>query len=93
MNKSEEAYIYYVPTVDIDQGKYEITVNHFEGYGNVVVYANDVRIGTITGTGDYSFKLSDIKKDELLTIKFMAEECEFGWWKVNLKKQTLSKSF
>lgn len=87
VNKSEEAYIYYVPTVNIEQGEFQITVNHFEGHGNTAVYANDVLIGTITGTGDYIFKLHNIvaSENELLTIKFAAAECEFGWWKVSLE--------
>lgn len=85
--KDKEAYIYYVPVESCSRGSFNIAINSYDGIGTVSIYANDMFLGTITGMGYYSFNINNISKDELLTIKFIADECEFGWQRADISKR------
>lgn len=43
-------------------------------------------IGTFNGEGSYSMDIGSIAKDELLTIKFVTDDCSFRIWKCSVNK-------
>lgn len=43
-------------------------------------------IGTFQGEGSYSMEIGSVTKDELLTIKFVTENCSFRIWTCSISK-------
>lgn len=74
------SFIYYIPTESADAAEYVFQVNGFTGDGYVDVYANDEKIGTFEGTGEYRMNIGSIASEELLTIKFVTDNCSFRLW-------------
>lgn len=52
--------------------------------GVVTVYINDTEVGTFDKTGTYTFKANTIKDGELITIKFVSDNCTFTLWSTTL---------
>jgi hypothetical protein len=76
--------IYYIPNEQASKAEYKIDINAFTGDGKVSVYANDKFIGEFNQQGQYTFAIEMINKDELLQIKFVADNCEFRLWSTQI---------
>ncbi|MDO5402611.1 MAG: hypothetical protein Q4F11_04150 [Eubacteriales bacterium] len=76
----EASFIYYIPTKSADSAQYECYINGFKGDGHVNVYANDIKIGEFDSTGEYRMNIGSVAGDELLTIKFVTDNCSFSLW-------------
>ncbi len=51
---------------------------------DVTVYINDNEVGTFDKAGTYTFKAGTIKNSELVTIKFVTNNCTFTLWSTTL---------
>lgn len=83
-NSEKESYVYYVLEEDLKQAAYAFEINEFTGDGEVSVYCNDKRVGSFRQTGVFTFEIGEIKKEELTTICFVAEDAEFSLWSTQI---------
>lgn len=84
VNKGTQSWLYYLPDTSVKEPVLTVEVNYFKGMGKVAVYAEDILIGSIEAAGLYEFRAPQITADTLLTIRFEAQDCEFGVWRVRL---------
>lgn len=82
-----ESYIYYIPATSTDSAEYQFSINEFNGDGQIKVYANDKEIGTFESTGNYNMEIGSIASGELMTIKFVTDNCSFRLWTTCLNYQ------
>lgn len=82
----EASYIYYLPAKSLDFAMYQFIINGFSGSGEVSVFANDEQIGTFSDEGVFQMPIENITRDELLTIKFVTDNCSFRLWSISLNE-------
>lgn len=79
-NSGQEAYVYYVLSEPLEHAEYVCKINEFTGTGMVTVYCNDKKAGTFQHSGVFTFDIGELNKEELVTIRFEAQDCEFSLW-------------
>ena len=91
VNHDTESFIYYLPDSSSQEPRYEIEVKEFDkidanaGNASVQVLVNGESIGSFSDKGTYIFYMDSIKKDELLTISFVADNCSFSLWSTRIQ--------
>lgn len=79
-NSGQEAYLYYVLEETLEHAEYVCEINQFTGTGMIEVYCNDKKAGTIQHSGVFTFEIGELDKEELVTIRFVAQDCDFSLW-------------
>jgi hypothetical protein len=85
ISSGDTSYLYYVSDTDIEAAKYEFEISGFSGTGKVIVYCNDTAVGMFDNEGTFSFDVGQIEKEQLVTIRFVSQDCTFTLWSTQLK--------
>lgn len=80
VNNNTESSIYYIPVKAKTDAQYVIDINDFSGNGSVKIFANNEEIGEFVSEGRFTFDIREIRENELLQIKFVANDCSFRLW-------------
>ena len=89
-NTDKDSYIYYIPEESADNiylvcdiTEYDTTASGDKG---IEVYVNDKLIGNIDSKGTTKLKIGYVSGDELLTVKFHADNAEYTLYSISLDK-------
>lgn len=84
VNDGKESSVYYRMNSEKQAPVLACNIKTFSGEGKVSVYAGDKQIGTFDNTGDYEYQMDKVEQNELLTIRFVAEDCTFTLWSIEI---------
>ena len=89
-NTDKDSYIYYIPEESADNIYLVCDITEYDttafGDKGIEVYVNDKLIGNIDSKGTTKLKVGYVSGDELLTVKFHADNAEYTLYSISLDK-------
>lgn len=89
-NTDKDSYIYYIPAESADNIYLVCDITEYDttafGDKGIEVYVNDKLIGNIDSKGTTKLKIGYVSGDELLTVKFHADNAEYTLYSISLDK-------
>ena len=88
--QTKDSYIYYIPDESSDNIYLVCDITEYDttavGDKGIEVYVNDKLIGNIDSKGTTKLKIGYVSGDELLTVKFHADNAEYTLYSISLDK-------